>query len=429
MKTKSIKLLSSIIGVSLLAACGAGDKESGQPAQNADTKTPVKETKAVQPKELVFYNASNSTATVEAFLSSDQGKEITAKYPDLTIKLVATGKGMEPQEIIASGQPIDIIINSVFSYPVLLDAKLIGDISDIVKKYNYDLSRIEPTFIDLQRQLENGKVYGLPTANAGVALFYNKDIFDKFGVAYPKDGMTWDETYDLAKKLTRTDGGIKYFGFATRYPFMYNVNQLSLSYYDLKADKITVNNDKFKMFIENFARFEQIPGNEKVNTDSFNKEKVVAMMAYQSGKWDFDSWDMVSMPSFKDAPGVGPQGYGTYWNIASTSKNKDFAFEVLAYLTSDEIQKKYAKAGSIPVVTTPDVVKSFDQDGGRFKGKNVKAFFPSKRPTPSFVTKYDDAISKQMTAAYAAVAEGKKDANTALREAEEQAAKAIAAMK
>lgn len=425
---KAFKWISSIAAVSLLAACGAGDKP-GEQAEQGDNRPPAKETKAVQPKELVFYNASNSTATLEAFLSSEQGKEIAAKYPDLTIRLVATGKGMEPQDIIATGQQIDIIINSVFSYPVLLETRLIEDISDLVKAYSYDLGRIEPTFIDAQRNLENGKVYGLPTASAGVALFYNKDLFDKFGVAYPKDGMTWDETYELAKKMTRTEGGVNYHGFATRYPFMYNVNQLSLSYYDLKADKITVNNDAFKQFIENFARFEQIPGNEKVNTDKFNKEKVVAMMAYQSGRWDFDSWDMVSMPSFKDAPGVGPQGYGTYWNISSTSKNKEFAFEVLAYLTSDEVQKRYAKGGSIPVVTTPDVVQAFDQESGRFKGKNLKAFFPDKRAMPSYVTKYDNEISKQMTAAYTAVAEGKQDVNTALREAEEQATKAIAAMK
>ncbi|MFC3768431.1 ABC transporter substrate-binding protein [Paenibacillus sp. GCM10012303] len=427
---KSVKLLSTVLGISLLAACGAGSKEGG-PAQteDANAKSPVQQPKAAQPKELVIYNASNSTATLEAFLDTDQGKEIKAKYPDLTIQLVATGKGMEPQNIIASGQPIDIIMNSVFSYPVLLEAQLIGDISDIIKKYHYDLNRIDSTFIDVQRQLDNGKIYGLPVSNAGVALFYNKDIFDKFGVPYPKDGMTWDETYELARKMTRTDSGIKYYGFATRYPFMYNVNQLSLSYYDLKADKMTVNNEKFKMFFENFVRFEQIPGNEKVNTDMFNKEKVVAMMAYQSGKWDFDSWDMVSMPTFKDAPGVGPQGYGTYWNIASTSKNKDFAFELLAHLTSDEVQKKFAKGGAIPVVTTPDVIQSLDKDSGRFKGKNLNAFFPSKRPVPSYVTKYDNAISKHMTAAYTAVAEGKKDVNTALREAEEQAIKDIAAMK
>jgi len=427
---KSVKLLSTLLGISLLAACGAGSKEGG-PAQteDANAKSPAQQLKAAQPKELVIYNASNSTATLEAFLDTDQGKEIKAKYPDLTIQLVATGKGMEPQNIIASGQPIDIIMNSVFSYPVLLEAQLIGDISDIVKKYHYDLNRIESTFIDVQRQLDNGKIYGLPVSNAGVALFYNKDIFDKFGVPYPKDGMTWDETYELARKMTRTDSGIKYYGFATRYPFMYNVNQLSLSYYDLKADKMTVNNEKFKMFFDNFVRFEQIPGNEKVNTDMFNKEKVVAMMAYQSGKWDFDSWDMVSMPTFNDAPGVGPQGYGTYWNIASTSKNKDFAFELLAHLTSDEVQKKFAKGGAIPVVNTPDVIQSLDKDSGRFKGKNLNAFFPSKRPVPSYVTKYDNAISKHMTAAYTAVAEGKKDVNTALREAEEQAMKDIAAIK
>lgn len=49
------------------------------------------------------------------------------------------------------------------------------------------------------------------------ALFYNKDIFDKFGVAYPKNGMIYEETLDLdlARRVTRSDGGVQYLGFYT----------------------------------------------------------------------------------------------------------------------------------------------------------------------------------------------------------------------
>lgn len=121
-------------------------------------------------------------------------------------------------------------------------------------------------------------------------------------------------------------------------------------------------------------------------------------------------------------------------NISSTSKNKDLAFEILTALTSDEYQMKISKAGTLPVVTTPEVIKAFGQsadgsNGRNFKGKNVGAFFAKERAKPSFVTKYDDIVAKRMTTAFNAIVAGEKDSISALREAQEGATKDIASVK
>jgi len=53
----------------------------------------------------------------------------------------------------------------------------------------------------------NGKQYLLPKDYSPVAVYYNKDIFDKARIAYPKEGWTWDEMLDIALDLTQdTDG-------------------------------------------------------------------------------------------------------------------------------------------------------------------------------------------------------------------------------
>lgn len=437
-KKLSILAVSATMLMSLLSACGGGSTSSnGNTSGGSNGGSSGNEAKAPEqtpakpqgPVDIVFYNASNSNATFEAFISSDEGKEIQAKFPHVNIKLIATGKGTLPQDVLSTGQQIDIIINSVYSYPVLLETGLVQDITDLIKKNKYDLTRLEPTFIDFQKQLNNGQIYGLPIANAPVGLFYNKLLFDKFGVPSPKDGMTWDETYELAKRMTRSDGGVQYHGFATRYPFMYNVNQLSLSYWDAKAEKVTVNSDKFRLFMNNFTRFMQIEGNGNPNTDQFFKEQNVAMSAYQLGRWEFNDWDVVSLPYFNEAKGIGPQVYGTYWNVASISKNKDLAFEIIASMTAHDYQMRRSQAGNLPVVTTPEIIKAFDQKEGRFKGKNVNALFPTKRATPTIVSKYDDAVAKAMNKAFTDISAGKIDVNTALREAEEAAMKDIQAMK
>jgi multiple sugar transport system substrate-binding protein len=60
----------------------------------------------------------------------------------------------------------------------------------------------------------DGKVIGMPAIVDVVSVLYNKDLFDKAGVAYPKDDWTWDQFRETAKALT--DSSTQTFG--TGYP-------------------------------------------------------------------------------------------------------------------------------------------------------------------------------------------------------------------
>lgn len=53
--------------------------------------------------------------------------------------------------------------------------------------------------------IHDDKVYGFPTNAAVNAIWFNKDIFDKAGIPYPKGEWTWDEFLPLAKRLTIRD--------------------------------------------------------------------------------------------------------------------------------------------------------------------------------------------------------------------------------
>lgn len=50
------------------------------------------------------------------------------------------------------------------------------------------------------------RYYGLPTRCTCWVLYYNKDLFDEAGIAYPEQ-MTWDEYASLAKQLTNDKTG------------------------------------------------------------------------------------------------------------------------------------------------------------------------------------------------------------------------------
>ena len=55
---------------------------------------------------------------------------------------------------------------------------------------------------------EDGHVYGVPYKQEMFCVFYNKDIFDAAGVAYPQGNWTWDDYVKIATKLTDASKGI-----------------------------------------------------------------------------------------------------------------------------------------------------------------------------------------------------------------------------
>ena len=52
----------------------------------------------------------------------------------------------------------------------------------------------------------DGTAYGIPRDFDTIALYYNKDLFDKAGVEYPTADWTWDDLRAAAEKLTVKEG-------------------------------------------------------------------------------------------------------------------------------------------------------------------------------------------------------------------------------
>lgn len=66
-------------------------------------------------------------------------------------------------------------------------------------------------FVDAFRA--QGDVYGLPTHTAAAVLYYNQDLFDAAGVAYPQPGWSLDDFLRAAQALTRGAGDAQQYGF------------------------------------------------------------------------------------------------------------------------------------------------------------------------------------------------------------------------
>ncbi|MBD2862858.1 ABC transporter substrate-binding protein [Paenibacillus oceani] len=432
----------SIVSAALLAtvATGCGTQTAGNQG-GEEPQAPAPKTR--EPAEIVFYSSNGDPA--ESF-DYRFGNSIRKKFPNYTIKYIQSTKGSTMPELLTAGTKFDIFFISTGNYEsMMFDNGLEIDMDELVKKHKVDLTKIEPTVIQGIRDSSGGKLTGIPVHTNNMVLYYNKTLFDKFGVSYPKDGMTWDEILELSKKLTRSEGGTQYYGFTTSANHLLRMNQFSVPNVDLKTQTPTINKDeKWKLFFQKVFLDPYMDAGYKEQLDKTNKlpdinyflkDQNVAMYAYLSSLVyvlpdDLQklNWDMVSLPTFKEQPGVGSQSYPFYFGITKLSKNPDASMEVLKYMVSDEFQMELSKKGIMPVVKNEAVQKALGQDSP-FKNKNLKAVFhnkfapiPAKAPYDASIVanyaKYADQVMKQ-----------KMDINTAFRKSEEESLKIIAEYK
>ncbi|MDF2649260.1 MAG: extracellular solute-binding protein family 1 [Paenibacillus sp.] len=437
-KNKSWSLLILIMIVTVLSACsgGSGGESTPKPDQTTGAATPQK---PKEPVEIVFY--SNNGDPTESF-DLRFGDLLRKKFPDYTIKYIQKGTGTNLPDLIAAGTRFDIFFQTIGNFEdAAFGSEIQYDMTDLVKKHNVDLSSIEPTLVDAIKQVSGGKMYALPIYNNNLVMYYNKSLFDKFGVPHPKDGMTWDQVADISKKLTRNDGGTQYIGFAHSPTHSVRMMQLSVPSTDIKTGAPTINTDaRWKRFFQTiFLNPVQEAGvqdmmkatNKIPDLTEFVKSKNIAMINYVSSLatvWEAQfktmDWDFVSMPTFTDLPGVGSSSYPSYWGITKMAANKDAAMEVLNYMISNEFQTELARLGTMPVLKDKAIQKELGKNTA-FKDKNWGAiFYNNFAPIPAQAPK--EAVIAGIYASYGTKAQiGALDLNTALRQAEEDAKKKI----
>ncbi|TNJ66637.1 extracellular solute-binding protein [Paenibacillus hemerocallicola] len=417
--------------VALATACSGGNPSTGKTAESGGDK-PAEQKK--EPVELVFYS---QVADYDETFMDVFGNMIQKKYPHITVKHLKAGSN-KVADVVATGQTIDVMFMSIGQADTLTTYDYQYDISELIKTRKFDLSKLEPSSVELQKGFANNGMYGLPVFTNTLSLFYNKNIFDKFGVEYPKDGMNWDQLKDLAKRLSRSEGGVNYNGLVMSSSANIVLNQFSAAYLDPATKKSIFTTDNFKKAFDLLTSVSKIPGNE-LNAQTwslagqqkmFFQDQSAAMLLHfvvlsLSTLKDQFNWDIATYPQLADKPGVGPQSYPTYFYVTKTGKHKEDAFDAIAYLTSEEFQNHLAKKGMLPILKDRVAgMAQFGQDVPMLKNKNVKALMPEKF-APSALTKVEivKGQSPGHTAffeAYQNVVLGTKDTNTALREAGEK---------
>ncbi|CAG7634104.1 ABC transporter substrate-binding protein [Paenibacillus allorhizosphaerae] len=423
MKTRlTAALTAAIFSLGFATGCANGganrtnDSGSGQnqPAVNSKLEEPVKLLLAQKWSEI---NEADFKALIV--------EPLQKKYPHIQVEML---KGENIKEMVAAGTVPDIIATWVNLIPDYQELDLVEDQTPLIKKHNLDLNRFETTALDTIRGYDKAGLVALPYDSNFNVIYYNKDIFDKFGVDYPKDGMTWEETIQLAKRVSREDQGIRYRGLEAD---GYGKLALQLALPVVKDGKPNLNNEQWKQVLTLAKSIESIPSNEPVpnvhQRNQFIKDRNLAMFAtgnnfnlLQSDAAKGLNWDIAQYPSYPDKPNQAGMVDEHVIFVSKQSKHKDEAFKVIETLTSDEIQKKLTRAsGKLSVLKDSAIKRELGADMPALQGKHLDAIFKGRYiPAYTATSKYPDA-GKIMNEQVAKFLSGEQDVNTALRSAEE----------
>lgn len=203
-------------------------------------------------------------------------------------------------------------------------------------------------------------------------LYYRKDLFEKYGLQVPR---TWDELYNVGKKLTMDtdgDGKIDLWGFAfanargaaiTQFWELQYLTSGGTFWRDASKGDFTPLLDQplAKKVTERFKRFLEIAPPDNITYDWFDQANAftqgkVAMIAW----WDVFSGDfenpeksaIVGKWAAADCPSedgtLGPWVAPWMIGINKDSTKKDAAWEFVKWVVSDETQKKLAATGATP---------------------------------------------------------------------------------
>lgn len=291
-------------------------------------------------------------------------------HPNVEFDLWRTDPAEYRQQIfvqLAGGATIDVVNtqnNAV--YADLAARGLLRPIEDMIAADKFGTSYMGPFFEGTRIK---GKSYGLPAGTTAWYMFYNKDIFDAAGVPYPTDGMTWEQWYDLARRVTSGSGQNKVWGaFMHPWPITWMGQAVqkgvTVADQDLSAFKTAM--EFRKRLDENgiaVPYFDSIASKAHYTTAFYAGNVAMVPMgnwfmgmlwaARAEGKVKF-KWDIVQMPV---PVGVRP---GTTWGmagptaIAANSRHPKVAFEYLKFVASSTTSAEIAaREGLLSFARTP----------------------------------------------------------------------------
>jgi multiple sugar transport system substrate-binding protein len=330
--------------------------------------------------------SSNEPVTISMMMWGDPAElevwnQIVADFhqakPNITVKVEVSdwdSYWTKLKTLLSADTPPDVF---AMDAPLYLDYQSRGvllNLQPYLDKNPDLLNGVYPQTLDAYKTSDG--MYGLPRDFQTIVLFYNKDMFDAAGVAYPTADWTYDDLRAAAKKLTiiGADGKVSQFGFYSDLWDMELIWSEAIWAYGgdiINADhtKTLVGEPKARQAWQLFhdMMFTDKSWPDSTTAGEYGGDPFLAGVAAMTtiGHWAVPGyaevkfkWDVAPMPK-------GPAGQATSVNsagfvVGKSSKNPDAAFEFLKYVLSEPAQKRLAELGfACPVLKSVAESDSF----------------------------------------------------------------------
>ncbi|MFI2210932.1 ABC transporter substrate-binding protein [Streptomyces sp. NPDC020141] len=370
---KSAAALAATAAISLFASACTGSTESEA------TDDPKAET------TLTLWHGWSAPSEVKAM--KDNVDRFMAAHKNIKVKIVGNMTDDKiNQALRAGGSNAPDVVSSFSTTSVgkFCATGAFTDLNPFLKK-----SDIDPTKVFHKPLLDytqfNGNQCSLPLLSDAYGLYYNKDAYEKAGIAAPP--KTWSEFDEVAKKLTKTKGdSYEQLGFMPNYhgyetTISHYVPQWSPTYFDAEGKSNIAKDPAFrkmmtyqKELVDKLGGFAKLKkyrntfGDEWGAKHPFHTGQVAMQL---DGEWRLG---MAKDAGVKFEIGTAPlpvpddqladygKGYlsGTIMGIASTSKKQNAAWELVKYMTTDTDAVVAFSNGIRNVPSTIEALKSPD---------------------------------------------------------------------
>lgn len=392
--------LTLLLALGVATGCGAPTGNSGS-----------------KPSEVNLHPDENVTATLrvavenytaEKKIISEIGEILTAKYPNVTVKIETISGGISSQYAtwFRNKNVPDILVNNSFDMFTLSDKGLLSDLTPYLDaeaadpESTFDINDYYESYIKMGQANFDGEQYMIPRSADRVVCHYNKAIFKAAGVdmSLVRNGWTWDDFMTVCATLRKyydSQDSMKAYTLVDPYftwEAVYNpiFESYGVEYYDengevaLESDA-TENALKFiKSIIDN--KYASRPSVEQAGMAG-NKgcmlfhSQAASLMAtelsvyYPDAEKVSDYYDVVTMPIIPghEKIGCGAAGYSVY----DGSENKDLAWQFLKILLSKEGQNIMADSGSNYVPVRKDMADYTNPEnhwGKGYEDLNLSAY-------------------------------------------------------
>lgn len=327
----------------------------------------------------------NSTAYYQPIIDAYQ-----AKNPNTTIKMVDLGSAdfmTALQTQLSSGSSeFDIVtIKDIPGYNNLVKKNMLVNLNDYIKSSGVDTTQYGGT---TEQITVKDNLYALPFRSDFWVIYYNKALFDKAGVAYPDNDMTFAEYDALSRKMTSGSGANKVWGchyhtwrstiqlfgildgkhIITEPPYDY-----LQPYYDMvlseQNDGICQKYATLKSSSIHYSGQFQNGSVAMMNMGTW----YVATQIQKVAKGEADAsreWGIAKYPHAEGVAAGTTLGTITSLSISQGSKQKDAAWDFVKFVTSPECAEVISSTGTIPAIMSDEVIanisgkEGFPQDAG-----------------------------------------------------------------